>query len=77
LLANRIVYLVIAASIVSSVLAYLVMSAWLRSFAFHTSVNPGIFLVAALAGLGIAYLTVALQSLKAARAHPVRALRYE
>jgi ABC-type antimicrobial peptide transport system permease subunit len=31
----------------------------------------------ALAGLLIAYVTVALQSLKAARAHPVRALRYE
>jgi hypothetical protein len=30
----------------------------------------------ALAGLGIACPTVALQSLKAARAHPVRALRY-
>jgi putative ABC transport system permease protein len=77
LLAHRIVYLVLAASVVSSVLAYLVMSAWLRSFAFHQSINPGIFVVAALAGLGIAYVTVAMQSLKAARAHPVRALRYE
>jgi putative ABC transport system permease protein len=77
LLAHRIVYLVLAASVVSSVLAYVVMSAWLRSFAFRTNINPGVFLVAALVGLGIAYLTVALQSLKAARAHPVRALRYE
>jgi putative ABC transport system permease protein len=77
LLAHRIVYLVLSASVVSSVLAYLVMSAWLRSFAFHTSINPGIFVAAALAGLAIAYVTVALQSLKAARAHPVRALRYE
>jgi putative ABC transport system permease protein len=77
LLAHRIVYLVLAASVVSSVLTYLVMSAWLRSFAFHTSINPAVFLIAALAGLGIAYITVALQSLKAARAHPVRALRYE
>jgi len=77
LLAHRIVVLVLAAAVVASVLAYLVMSAWLRSFAFHTSINPAIFLVAALGGLGIAYLTVALQSFKAARAHPVRALRYE
>ena len=77
LLAQRIVYLVIAAAVVASVLAYLAMASWLRSFAFHTSINPLIFVIAALAGLGIAYLTVALQSLKAARAHPVRALRYE
>jgi putative ABC transport system permease protein len=77
LLAHRIVFLVLAAAVVASVLAYLVMSAWLRTFAFHTSINPAIFLIGAIAGLGIAYLTVALQSLKAARAHPVRALRYE
>ena len=77
LLAHRIVFLVLAAAVVASVLAYVVMSAWLRSFAFHTSINPAIFLVAALGGLGIAYFTVALQSFKAARAHPVRALRYE
>jgi hypothetical protein len=32
---------------------------------------------AALAGLAIAYSTVALQSMKAARAHPVKSLRYE
>jgi putative ABC transport system permease protein len=77
LLAQRIVFLVIAAAVVASVVAYFAMAGWLRSFAFHTSINPAMFLVAALAGLAIAYLTVALQSLKAARAHPVRALRYE
>ena len=53
------------------------MRAWLENFAFRMDVNPLVFLVAALAGLAIAYLTVALQSAKAARAHPVRALRYE
>jgi putative ABC transport system permease protein len=77
LLARKIVWLVIVAAAVASVLAYLVMKAWLENFAFRTDINPGIFVVAALAGLAIAYLTVALQSLKAARAHPVKALRYE
>ena len=77
LLAHRIVWLVIAAAAVASVLAYLVMKAWLENFAFRTSINPLVFVAAALAGLGIAYLTVALQSWKAARAHPVHALRYE
>jgi len=77
LLAHRIVWLVIAAAAVASVLAYLVMKAWLENFAFRTSINPLVFVAAALAGLGIAYLTVALQSWKAAGAHPVHALRYE
>jgi putative ABC transport system permease protein len=77
LLAHRIVYLVLGAAGVASVLSYLVMKAWLQNFAFRAGINPLIFVAAALAGLGIAYLTVALQSMKAARAHPVTSLRYE
>lgn len=77
LLAHRIVYLVLGASAVASVFAYLVMKAWLQNFAFRTEINPLIFVAAALAGLSIAYVTVALQSMKAARAHPVTSLRYE
>jgi putative ABC transport system permease protein len=77
LLAHRIVYLVLGAAAVASVLSYLVMKAWLENFAFRAGINPLIFVAAALAGLGIAYVTVALQSMKAARAHPVNSLRYE
>ena len=53
------------------------MKAWLENFAFRAGINPLIFVAAALVGLAIAYLTVALQSMKAARAHPVASLRYE
>jgi putative ABC transport system permease protein len=77
LLAHRIVWLVLAASAFASALAYAAMRAWLENFAFRIDVSPLSFALAALAGLGIAYLTVALQSLKAARAHPVKALRHE
>ena len=77
LLAHRIVYLVSGAAVVASVLAYLVMKAWLQNFAFRTEINPLLFVLAAFVGLAIAYLTVALQSMKAARAHPVTSLRYE
>jgi len=77
LLAHRIVYLVLGAAAVASVLSYVVMKAWLENFAFRAGINPLIFVAAALVGLAIAYLTVALQSMKAARAHPVASLRYE
>lgn len=77
LLAHRIVYLVLGAAAVASVFAYLVMKAWLQNFAFRAGINPLIFVAAAVTGLAIAYLTVALQSMKAARAHPVKSLRYE
>jgi putative ABC transport system permease protein len=77
LLAHKIVWLVMGAAALASVLAYLVMQTWLENFAFRTSINPLVFVVATIAGLAVAYLTVSLQSLKAARAHPVRSLRYE
>jgi putative ABC transport system permease protein len=77
LLAHRIVYLVLGAAAVASVLSYLLMKAWLQNFAFRTGINPLIFVGAALAGLSIAYVTVALQSMRVARAHPVNSLRYE
>ena len=77
LLAHRIVYLVLGAAAVASVLAYVAMQAWLQNFAFRAAINPLIFVVAALAALAIAFATVALQSRKAARAHPVTSLRYE
>ena len=58
--------LVLGAAAVASVLAYIVMKAWLQNFAFRADINPLIFVAAALAGLAIAYATVALQSMKAA-----------
>jgi putative ABC transport system permease protein len=77
LLAHRIVLLVLGAAVAASLIAYAVMKAWLENFAFRTGINPLIFVAAAGVGLAIAYLTVALQSMKAARAHPVSSLRYE
>jgi putative ABC transport system permease protein len=77
LLAHRIVWLVLAAATFASVLAYAAMRAWLQNFAFRIHVGPLSFVLAALAGLAIAYVTVALQSMKAARSHPVKALRHE
>jgi putative ABC transport system permease protein len=53
------------------------MKVWLQNFAFRAGINPLIFVGAALAGLSIAYITVAMQSMKVARAHPVSSLRYE
>jgi putative ABC transport system permease protein len=77
LLAKRTLVLVLTGAVVASVVAYFVMDAWLSGFAFRAGINPLVFVVAGVAGLAIAYATVAVQSLRAARAHPVHALRYE
>jgi putative ABC transport system permease protein len=53
------------------------MSRWLQAFAYRIGLRPGIFVLAALAALALAVLTVSTQTLRAASADPVDSLRYE
>jgi putative ABC transport system permease protein len=57
--------------------AYLAMGAWLRNFAYRAALSPWTFLTAGVAALGIAFLTVAGQALRAACSNPVESLRNE
>lgn len=50
---------------------------WLNNFAFHIKLNVSLFLVPPFVLLLLVLLTVCLQSLKAAKANPVKALRTE
>jgi putative ABC transport system permease protein len=57
--------------------AYLLMSDWLRSFAYRVDIRPGIFVLSAGAAFAVALLTILYQTLRAATADPVDSLRYE
>ena len=63
--------------VLSCPVAYLPLNKWLENFAYKTSLSWWIFALAGILALGIALLTVSLQSFKAARRNPVEALRYE
>lgn len=63
--------------IIAAPLTYLAMSQWLELFAYRTSINPLAFLVSALVAISIAFLTVSIQSLSAARVSPSLSLRTE
>ena len=69
--------LVTAAFVVGAPLAYFAAHRWLDSFAYRVDISWGIILLAGLAALGVALLAVSYQSVKAALADPVKALRYE
>jgi putative ABC transport system permease protein len=58
-------------------LAYLVMDNWLHQFAYRVDLSLWTFVLAAVAALAIAWLTVAYQSYIVARARPAGALQYE
>ena len=68
---------VLVANIIAWPLAYFAMNRWLQNFAYRINIGIGTFILAALLALVIALLTVGYQAIKAARANPVEALRYE
>ena len=69
--------MVMIALLIAIPLAYFAVKAWLNDFAYKTSLDPTIFVVAAFSALVISWLTIGFQSLKSAHRNPVEALRDE
>lgn len=77
LFSKEFIWLILIAFVIAVPVAWYVMHSWLENFAYHVSVSAGIFLVAIAASFVIAALTIASQTIKAALANPVNALRSE
>jgi len=69
--------LVLIASVIAFPVAWWTMHSWLQSFAYRTGISWWIFIIAALAAVMIAMITVSFQAIKAAIANPVKSLRTE
>jgi putative ABC transport system permease protein len=69
--------LVIISNILAWLPAYFLMSNWLDDFAYRTGLPIWTFAAATLTSFLIAFLTISFQSVKAARANPVDAIKYE
>ncbi|HEY0655878.1 MAG TPA: ABC transporter permease [Chryseosolibacter sp.] len=68
---------VLIATAIAVPLAWYGMNQWLSGFAYHISIDWTIFVVAFVAALLIAWLTVSFESVKAASTNPVKSLRSE
>ncbi len=77
LLAKEFLVLVALASVLAWPVAYYTMSGWLENFAYRIDLGPAYFIASTGVALVITLITIAYQALKAARANPVEALRYE
>lgn len=77
LLSRESALLVAVAFVLACPIAYFSIDRWLSSFTFHTEVTVMPFIVAGLLVLFVAWLTVSLQSIKAATANPIDSLQYE
>jgi putative ABC transport system permease protein len=68
---------VIIANLIAWPIAWYVMNRWLENFVYKTEIAWWYFLLAGAIALIIAIFTVSVQTLKAALANPINALRYE
>jgi putative ABC transport system permease protein len=75
MLSQRMLVLVLVASVLASGIAYFAIEAWLSEFAYRAEINPLVFVGSALAAALVAFATVAFQSWRTANADPVEALR--
>jgi ABC-type antimicrobial peptide transport system permease subunit len=69
--------LILIAFSLSAPCGYYIMHNWLQDFTYRITIGPGIFILAIVASLGIAWLSVAYRAGKVAFANPVKSLRSE
>jgi putative ABC transport system permease protein len=77
LLSGDFLKLVGLAIVIAFPVAWWVSNQWLKGFAYHIHINAGIFIGAAAFIIGLAFLTISFQSVKAALANPVKSMRSE
>jgi putative ABC transport system permease protein len=77
LLARDFLKLVLIAIVIASPVAWYFMQKWLADYAYRIDIQVWMFVAAGAVAVGIAFLTVGFQAVKAALANPVKSLRSE
>jgi putative ABC transport system permease protein len=77
LFSKEFMLLILVAFLIASPLAIMFMNNWLSNFTFRVDIGPGVFLVAIVTTLAIAWITVGLKAFRAARVNPTESLKSE
>lgn len=77
LLSGHFVKLVLIANLIAWPLAWLALHRWLQDYAYRVNISWWVFVLAGIAALLIALVTVSFQAIKTAMANPVKSLRTE
>lgn len=65
------------ANLIAWPVVYYTMNRWLQDFAYRIALGPEFLFLGSSLALGIAFLAVSFQTIKAARANPIDALKHE
>jgi putative ABC transport system permease protein len=77
LLSKDFVKLILIAILVSTPVSWYAMNLWLEGFAYQAPIQWWVFLIAGVASIVVALLTISFQSIKAALMNPVKSLKSE
>lgn len=77
LISKEFMLLVMAAILIASPLAWIGMNKWLNNYAYSIKIHWWVFLLAGLLAMVIAFVTLSLQSVKAAMMNPAKTLKTE
>ncbi len=77
LLSRDFLKLVLIALVIASPIAWYFMDGWLQDFAYRINIGWYVFLIAAVAAISIAMITVGFHALRAATSNPVKNIRTE
>ncbi len=77
LLSKDFIKLVFISNLIAWPIAWFMLNKWLQDFAYRVDISWWVFVVAGVAALLIALLTVSFQAIKAAITNPVKSLRSE
>jgi putative ABC transport system permease protein len=75
LLSREFIRLVIVATLIAGPIAWYLSEQWLQNFSYRISPQWWMFLAAGLGAAALAFLTISIQSIKAALSDPVKSLR--
>ena len=68
---------IVLANLIAWPVAYFVMNDWLQNFVYRTDIAIWYFPASLVIGLFLAFITISGKTISAAKANPVKALRYE
>jgi putative ABC transport system permease protein len=77
LLTKDFIRLIVIANLIAWPLGWLLMSDWLKDFAYRIHINLLVFILSGCMALLIAIITISFQAIRAALANPVNSLRAE
>ena len=77
LMSREFILLGIMANVIAWPLAFLGLKTWFQNFAYRIDMPWFIFLLAGLFVLAVGFLTMVFQTIRAARANPIEAIKYE